>query len=119
MPDQHERMAALKRQSDGHLALAHRKASEGLQRDAAASAFEAGYFALMAALSADEARSFDDHPSPAAAELGATRLGLGWPGRRLVVEGTSAFYSPDREVFAGKDWFAWAAQARLAAGWNG
>ena len=107
-----ERKDALKRQSDDYMRLAREKAAAGLEREAAAAAYEAGYFALMTALTAAEVREFRDHPNAAAAELAVARLNTTATVRRLAIEGATAFYAPDAGVLREPNWVGWAEHLR-------
>lgn len=117
-PTPKERLAALERQSTAHL----EHASNVLWPNpsvAGAAAFEAGYFALMSAVTPEELRQFAEHPSVAAAEKAAARLGLSKPDSDMARQGAADFYAPGRlrfaEAFA---WFEWAARVRRSAGWD-
>jgi hypothetical protein len=111
-----ERKAALKRQSDDYMRLAREKAAVGLEREAAATAYEAGYFALMTALTAAEVQGFSDHPNATAAELAVARLGTTATVRRLAIEGATAFYAPKTDGLVGSSWVDWAQHLRRIAG---
>lgn len=116
MNDDNQRKAALKRQSDDYMRLAREKAGAGLEREAAAAAYQAGYFALMTVLAAAEVQQFQDHPSPEAAELAAERLGTTATVRRRAIEGATALYAPKSDALGGAGWADWAAHLRRIAG---
>jgi hypothetical protein len=106
------RNEALEHQSREHLQFA----LDSGQTDAA---YQAGYFALMSALSTDEVSTFADHPSAAAAALGAERLQLQRDDCVLAEEGAAGYYSP--KPASGQPLsahVAWARRARAAAGWS-
>jgi hypothetical protein len=92
--------------------LAREKAAMGLEREAAAAAYQAGYFALMTALSAAEVRRFQDHPNAAAAVLAASRLGTTSTVRDLAIGGATALYAPDTDSLRGARWAGWAEHLR-------
>jgi hypothetical protein len=116
MNDGDERKQALKRQSDDYMRLARDKATLGLEREAAAAAYEAGYFALMTALTAAEVRLFQDHPSAVAAELAAARLGTTAAVQRLAIEGATALHAPESGALRGSGWVDWARHLRRIVG---
>lgn len=113
-PDEEARHAALKRQSDDHLQFAFKGGAS-----AAAAAFQAGYCALLSALSAEELREFQDHPSASAAALSAERLQL-TPAEQAQAEfGAGGYYAADQAAFRLlDDWLVWASRVRTARGWG-
>lgn len=113
-PSEEARLASLKRQSDDHLQMAFAGGAS-----AAGAAFQAGYCALLSALSLDEAASLEDHPSAKAAALAAERLQLSSPERAQGELGASNYYGPDQAAFGSlQGWLAWASRVRTARGWG-
>jgi hypothetical protein len=114
--DTQTRIAALDRQSRDYLRLAQEAAPGALT--AAGAAYQAGYFALVSALSPDEMSAFGDHPNAKSAALGARRLRLPLPDQALAEAGATTYYAPDADVAAVlDDYVAWARRVRAAAGW--
>lgn len=111
------RAASLERLSRSHLDHAVQAASAG--PTSVTAAYEAGYLALMSALSPAEVETFADHPNQAAAELGAQRLGLGVDDQAKAVEGAAGYYSPEqRSSVELRRTVEWARRTRTAAGWS-
>jgi len=113
-------MAALRRQSDDHWRFALQANARGRPSySAASSAYQAGYCALLTALSAEETKSLADHPSSAATSLAAGRLQLCQADHALGERGAAGYYAPSPAVFSSFDeWFTWARRVRQAAGWD-
>lgn len=108
------RMQALDRQSQDYLRMAMDKAATPSAANAAA--YQAGYFALMSALSVEEVGLAVDHPSANAAGLAARRLQLSTADQTLAEKGASAYYSPQPEHDPPlSDRIAWARRVRAAA----
>lgn len=110
------RDAVLEKLSRTHLADALQAPSANA--GATGAAFQAGYFALMSSLSADEVGAFMDHPNVEAAVLGAHRLQLTTDDLAIAREGAVNYYSPeaqsDHDV---RRQVEWARRVRAAAGW--
>lgn len=112
--DEEARQASLKRQSDDHLLFAFKGGSS-----AASAAFQAGYCALLSALSADETNTFADHPSAAAVSLSAERMQLSAADRVLAELGAAGYYGADQTAFRSlEEWLVWASRIRTARGWD-
>lgn len=111
-----ERQQSLHRQSDDHL----RDALAASVGSPAQAFFQAGYLALLASLSAEEVKSFQDQPNAGAVALAASRISLSLTDQALGEHGARSYYSEDRSEFGSIDtWSAWAIRARRAVGWNG
>lgn len=110
------RIEALDRQSRDYLRLALE--STPASHTAAGAAYQAGYLALMAALTYEEVAAVADHPSASAASLAARRLQLLAEDRALAAEGAAGYYSPllvtSRSL---AQQIAWARRVRVAAHW--
>lgn len=110
------RSEVLERHSRSQLA----RALQATSGDAASvnAAFQAGYIALMSALSVPEVASYGDHPNRNAASLGAQRLQLSPEDRSLAQDGASTYYSPaPRSTSELKQHVRWARRVRAAAHW--
>ncbi|MBV8037356.1 MAG: hypothetical protein JOY88_20105 [Pelomonas sp.] len=110
------RTEALDRQSRDYLQLA--LDTPPTNRAAAGAAYQAGYLALMGALTVDEVAAIADHPSASAAALAARRLQLPAEDQALATEGAAGYYSPVQGV--GRplaEQIAWARRIRLAVHW--
>lgn len=110
------RIDALDRQSQDYL----RQALNTPPADPTAviAAYQAGYLALLSALSADEVAVVVDHPSPSAAVLAARRLQLLAEDRALAAEGAAGYYSPTPGMgLPLAEHIAWARRVRVAARW--
>jgi hypothetical protein len=110
------RTEALDRQSRDYMQQALDSASAELT--AVGAAYQAGYLALMAALTADEVASVADHPSASAAELAARRLQLPAGDQALAAQGAAGYYAPAQGMGQPlADQVAWARRVRVAAHW--
>lgn len=110
------RLEALDRQSQDYLRMAIDSASA--DAGAAGAAYQAGYFALMSALSTEEVVLFVDHPSAGAASLAAKRLQLSTEDRAVAEQGAANYYAPQSERGSPlHDRIAWARRVRAAAHW--
>lgn len=110
------RQASLRRQSDDYLRVATQTASSS-PLAATTSAYQAGYRALLAALTAQQANTFDDHPKAAAALLSAKQLNLELKDQVLAEFGAANYYSADSAVLGlPQAWLDWADRARTAMG---
>ncbi|OWQ93661.1 hypothetical protein CDN99_04170 [Roseateles aquatilis] len=110
------RSEALERQSCSLLG----RALQATSGDAVSvnAAYQAGYIALMSALSVSEVGSYSDHPNKTAAALGAQRLRLSPEDQLLARDGASTYYSPaTRSTSELKQHVGWARRARAAADW--
>lgn len=110
------RIEALDRQSRDYLRLALE--STPASQTAAGAAYQAGYHALMAALTPDEVAAVADHPSASVATLAAGRLQLSAGDQALATEGAAGYYSPAQDMGQPlADQIAWARRVRVAARW--
>ena len=55
---------------------------------------QAGYLALLASVSAEEAKTVQDQPSTAVVDLAASRLDLALSDRAFAKHGMQTYYSP-------------------------
>jgi alpha-ketoglutarate-dependent taurine dioxygenase len=82
-------------------------------------AFEAAYFAFIAALAqCDRLLGYGDHPNVKLANAAAAELRLSGPDRELSEGLTHAYYNGDRGKFNLEEILAWARRVREAA-WEG
>lgn len=115
-PNEPGRQASLRRLSDDYLRDTLKTSFESQ----AQAFFQVGYVALLTALTVEEAKALQDHPSPCAAALAAGRLKLGLNDRALAQRGAQTYYSSEQSEFGSKEaWDAWARRVRQAVGWDG
>jgi hypothetical protein len=120
MSNREERMHAM---SDRYLENACQLVGEPASENAVSMlAFEAGYFALLAAIDDAPAKRLTDHPNADAMAVGAKALGLASAGDvaeryvRAYYAGTS--YRAGADMPSWLECLEWAKDVRAAKGWR-
>lgn len=81
-------------------------------------AFQAGYVALLSAVPEEVVARVVDHPDPAAAADGATRLGLSVADVRFAEQVATDYCVPDiAQRIRPEDCLVWANRVRAKLGW--